>query len=454
MKNDSSALLTQESEGDQLKAGPPTIPWEEDSVSNEGHKVMPSPSGPTQQIVKGKYTLESLNIGNIQLMGGDAGTNTGGIGGELFPVYLPRATLQPPSPSRKGSAGKAPRSGARTDTTFDSRDVKQHPSKPMPKCPEPGNGVHSWIMKAAWWCRHSGLALVDAEVAISKAMSRSARPNEIMEALCNAYSADTGVNIAPAIQAEFEPEKLKAIAAKVGAFTEGDIARKSPISPSQCSPGGFLRALYKIGERVVILTDFRDQFPEVWEHQEGDDNDLYQYRQPQKGLGVWFLSNPVTGKIMKVPRLVTEKNPEGKTMRASEAVTDFRYMLVESDEAPSNLWLSAIVQVPLPIVSLVTSGGKSIHALIRVDAESEEEFNMIKAQIGPSLVKMGACKNSLTPVRLTRLPGCYRAEKSAWQELLYLNPDADGTPIAAMRDLRPQMRVCAFASEETNSNES
>ena len=402
-----------------------------------------------------KYKFDALNVGNIQLPENAIKHPVGGMGGDLGLTDLSRPIPSIFPAARTMVADTLLEAGIASGNKPETPSVKKHPDGPMPKCPGPGAGVHSWIMAAAWWCKHSGLILVDAEAAISKALTRSPRPGEISEALGKAYNAEPDAKFSRALQAKFAPEKLKAIAAKVGSFTEADLALKSPIDPRLCSAADFLRALYKVGERVLILTSCVDSSPAVWEHQTSDaPQDLDQYKMPAEGQGVWFLSNPVTGDVHKVSRLVNEKNPEGETMRAAEAATTFRYMMVESDEAPTYLWLSAIVQVPLPIVSLVTSGGKSLHALILIDAASEAEFNEIKAQIGPALVKMGACRNSLTPVRLTRLPGCYRAEKGAWQRLLYLNPEADGTPIFEMPDLRPQESACASSTEGRHSDES
>ena len=65
-----------------------------------------------------------------------------------------------------------------------------------------------------------------------------------------------------------------------------------------------------------------------------------------------------------IPRLVSEHNPTGRTRRAEESLTDYRHLLIESDEVDPSLWLSVLVQLPLPILSIVTSGKRSIHALI------------------------------------------------------------------------------------------
>ena len=114
-----------------------------------------------------------------------------------------------------------------------------------------------------------------------------------------------------------------------------------------------------------------------------------------------------------------------------ESVTAWRYAVLECDHEPKEIWwpiwLKILVQLKLRIVSLTTSGGKSVHALVRVDCASKEEWDAFKAEHLRPLVRLGACDGSLSAVRLTRLPGCYRGQNL--QELLYLNPDADGTPI-------------------------
>ena len=78
-----------------------------------------------------------------------------------------------------------------------------------------------------------------------------------------------------------------------------------------------------------------------------------------------------------------------------------------------------------PIVALVDSGGKSIHAILKVDAPNREawERDIEQGLFSRVLVPLGcdaACRNE---ARLSRLPGHYRAEKNAWQKLLYLDPE-------------------------------
>jgi hypothetical protein len=307
-------------------------------------------------------------------------------------------------------------------------------------CPAPGHGVHNWIMAAGWDAKKSGLSAEEAVRAIFKAITREPGQGEIEEALKRVYESTSVEIFSTPIKAEYEPDKLETLAAKAINFSERDLLRRSLIRPDTCSTIDFLRALYAPGERVAILSDQRRRECTIWACTQSvtacEASELDGFKKPAEGMGVWFLANPVTGEWHYIQRLVSERNPMGMTLRAEECLTSYRFMLIESDEAPTDLWIKAIVQLPLPIVSIATSGGRSVHALVKVDAASPEEWDGVKAKIGPALVRLGACKGSLSLVRLTRLPGCYRAEKDGWQRLLYLNPNADGTPICNLPNQR------------------
>jgi len=130
--------------------------------------------------------------------------------------------------------------------------------------------------------------------------------------------------------------------------------------------------------------------------------------------GVWFLANPVDGKEH------FNERQQRMSRRSEESIRSFRFAVLESDCQPLEQWLRILVQLPLPIVSITSSGGKSLHALVRVDANSKTNWDETIRAIKPKLVYLGADANALTAVRLTRLANCYRGER--FQELLYLNP--------------------------------
>ena len=177
----------------------------------------------------------------------------------------------------------------------------------------------------------------------------------------------------------------------------------------------------------MIFDRFKSRRPDLWQH--GVNLDRFTTGKPD---GVWFLSNPVDGVWREVERLKGEFNPKGRTLRACENIVAWPYALLECDQKPKErwlpIWLRILVQLPLPIVSITTSGDKSIHAITRVRAATKLEWDQfVRDGLLPRLVPLGADPQAMTAVRLTRLPGCYRG--AALQELLYLNPFPTGLPI-------------------------
>ena len=85
-------------------------------------------------------------------------------------------------------------------------------------------------------------------------------------------------------------------------------------------------------------------------------------------------------------------------------------MVVECDrdDISEAEWLTALVLLRLPIVSIVSSGDRLAHALVHIGAGSNEEWNARRNELLPDLVRIGADVSSLSAVQLTRLPCCER----------------------------------------------
>ena len=121
-------------------------------------------------------------------------------------------------------------------------------------------------------------------------------------------------------------------------------------------------------------------------------------------VGAWIRFNPLDGKG------ASDRN-----------VTAFRYALVESDVLPIQEQLAAYQKLELPVACLVHSGGKSVHAIVHIDAPDESEYRkrvlfMYSFLAAHGLVVDQANKN---PSRLSRLPGVDRNGKR--QSLLAVN---------------------------------
>ena len=94
----------------------------------------------------------------------------------------------------------------------------------------------------------------------------------------------------------------------------------------------------------------------------------------------------------------------------NENVTRFRFALVESDTLPIAEQDALFRKLELPIAALVHSGGKSLHAIVRVDAPNYEEYRKRVDFLYDFLEKNGVSvdKQNRNPSRLSRMPGVTR----------------------------------------------
>jgi hypothetical protein len=231
-------------------------------------------------------------------------------------------------------------------------------------------------------------------------------------------------------KAEYAPDKLKKIAAKITGIDEAWLAKRSKTPPDQVSTEQFLNALYTPGEKVVLFNNYKSQGQQLYEV-----NPESKIEEPLRGgpEGVWFLNNPVDG--------LEHPNPDQEnklSRRSKESITSWRYMIIESDVTDPKEWLPCVVQLPLRIAAIYTSGGKSIHALVRIDASSKADWDTTCRKMKPILVTLGADAGALTAVRLTRLPRTKRENKNQMQRLLYINPNPEAKPIADMPAIEGQ----------------
>ena len=223
---------------------------------------------------------------------------------------------------------------------------------------------------------------------------------------------------------KFQKTVLARIANKVADIKDvtGFLAERSPVPVGGQDSASVLRHLYRrgSGEKVILFNVMESQGQFVWD---ADKSDVTQnHHLPTGENGVWFLPQPVSGEFLPNPRL------DGKLSRRSvEAITAWRYAVLESDEADADDWLRCLVQMPFRIASICESGGRSIHALVQLDAASKADWDKLMGPIKPVLITLGADRGALTAVRLSRLPQAMRGDRC--QRLLYLNPQPSGVPI-------------------------
>lgn len=208
-------------------------------------------------------------------------------------------------------------------------------------------------------------------------------------------------------------------------------------SPAACDGiHGFLSALYP-GQKVLLFTDEQSQGQLVWD--EGLDPAWQAQFSVGNLNGAWFQIQPVTGEWLYLDRLKTKWNPLGKTRRATENLVECKYLLLESDSEDLETWCRVLVQLPLPIVSITTSGSRSLHALVYAGFGTRSEWEKFRYDIEKIVVALGCDTGALKVAQLSRLPGCLRYGKTnkenrfepfldgpRLQRLLWLNPEARG----------------------------
>lgn len=116
-------------------------------------------------------------------------------------------------------------------------------------------------------------------------------------------------------------------------------------------------------------------------------------------VGAWIRFNPLDGKGVK-----------------NENVTEFRYALVESDTMDISAQKAIITELELPVAALVYSGKKSLHAIVKVDASTYEEYKKRVDYLYNVCNKNGLKLDiqNRNPSRLSRMPGVMRNGKKQY----------------------------------------
>ncbi|MBL1228742.1 AAA family ATPase [Enterococcus sp. BWB1-3] len=133
---------------------------------------------------------------------------------------------------------------------------------------------------------------------------------------------------------------------------------------------------------------------------------------PNLECGAWIRFNPMDGEGTK-----------------NTNVVDFRYALVESDSMKIEQQHEILRELELPIVALTYSGGKSLHAIVKIDAVNYPQYQERVDYLYKIVEKNGlrVDKQNKNPSRLTRLPGFIRGDqkqftiaknigKGSWEE--------------------------------------
>jgi hypothetical protein len=228
------------------------------------------------------------------------------------------------------------------------------------------------------------------------------------------------------------------------------LANRSALDPAEVDSETFLQTLYGDNNGKILM--FSKCAKDGSQVSQGEA--LWPDDAPLKSgpYGVWMLPQPVSGEFSPNVR---SKKEGAMSRRHAESCLAFPYMVLESDSAPLREWLGCLVQLPLRIAAIYSSGGRSVHALVKVNTATAGQWQDVKAALAGTiafLIKNGLDKGVLSSVRLTRLPGAFREGKAKeepngsftyekfdrpkLQKLLYINPDPQPREICDLFPVR------------------
>ena len=182
---------------------------------------------------------------------------------------------------------------------------------------------------------------------------------------------------------------------------------REPWSPAE-EVTRYLSALFEADEYVGICTETY-QIGDTWKPTKGSYgrtageliHDIQHYGDDlgasigdyKPAVGAWIRFNPLDGQG------VSDKN-----------VTSYRYALIESDSMSIQEQYAILKELQLPFRILVHSGKKSLHAIVRIDAGSYDEYRKRVDKLYKVCQENGLAvdKQNRNPSRLSRLPGIMR----------------------------------------------
>jgi KaiC/GvpD/RAD55 family RecA-like ATPase len=159
--------------------------------------------------------------------------------------------------------------------------------------------------------------------------------------------------------------------------------------------------------------------------------------EPHSEAGAWMRPNPVKQ---------TGSGHDGAITNAD--VEDFRFLLLESDELSIEDQLATYERLKLPLAAILTSGGSSCHAWLRVDSVDMEDYAKKAEKILAILQPLGFDQANKNPSRLSRLPGAVRkigGVNGGEQKLLFVDPAAIGITEREMELLEIRTQPQKFA---------
>lgn len=247
---------------------------------------------------------------------------------------------------------------------------------------------------------------------------------------------------------KFDLEALKRAQRADWTVDAAFLRARSPIDPMKVTSGQVLDLLYAPDDFVMVFGSmesrgdwmrWRGRWFELGKSPDVKAKPMKQIPERTKEGAVWLIQ-PVDGEWHPVVGKTT------LSRRTLKSVRSYPYLLLESDEAPQDLWLNMLARLALPVVAIVTSGGRSCHALVKVGCQTITDWKECVSTVRDTLAALGCDRQALgNPAVNMRLPGILREGKMKGkgkekeflpyhggpmkQRLLYLNPKPENRPL-------------------------
>lgn len=350
------------------------------------------------------------------------------------------ASIAPPSSPADGTSPPAAKAAASDFQPSDPRPPAPARGSPearyqaaLAKIPAPGTGCHPKLLSAANYGLRAGRA---ADVLFQEikthvpAGKRVVADKEIHDAINKAVNTLDGAPIVAPPQAlahrlvNGDAVRGRYIAEGAG-WTEERVMRAStvPIPADPAEHAALLLATLYAPDDLLFLGTRTDVG-------EGNIKRADEWVSELHGCAPecrpeHLIPNPLTG--------AWGKNKAGSdSLRCDETVAKFMVCLGEFDTLSFEQQIQFWAAIPLPIMALIHSGGKSLHAFLAPGciASLSQWRAEVKGEIFDRLlVPLGVDPSCCNPSRLSRLPGAIRPGTDRYQRLLYLCPQPPGYAI-------------------------
>ena len=293
--------------------------------------------------------------------------------------------------------------------------------------PAPGAGLHSWLFRLARYL-HADLSeneVFDSLKHLTSDCGRRVPEREIWNAVRNSKKVaweppnktmDFTI-LDEARKPGMEAKRANLWRAVNTDITEEELRMSSPVDPMTILPHTLLERLYP-GDTLICLGE--DLQRARTNHRKYIDEKLVHHDHPLlPGSTASYAALPFQFIVPSPMKALTGRTQDGRvSRRCLDNVGPRWYAVVEFDSGTRDLQASIIdlLKKAYPLVMVVWSGSKSLHAWFKV--KDAEETDIMRFYDLANV--MGADMATRTPSQLTRCPWGIRSNDNV-QEVLYLD---------------------------------